>query len=92
MKTKRALVLGLSLIASCLFLGVRRGLSQAPEAQIVRIAELEIYPDQLNQTTQLSDSSEFVTLLHLCPPMTVEALLQALSAPIGIASGSVLKS
>jgi quinol monooxygenase YgiN len=48
MKTKRALVLGLSLIASCLFLGVRRGLSQAPEAQIVRIAELEIYPDQLD--------------------------------------------
>jgi quinol monooxygenase YgiN len=48
MKTKRALVLGLSLIASCLFLGVRRGLSQPPEDRIVRIAELEIYPDQLD--------------------------------------------
>ena len=48
MKTKRALVFGLSLIASCLFLGVRRGLSQPPEDRIVRIAELEIYPDQLD--------------------------------------------
>lgn len=48
MKTKRALVLGLSVIASCLFLGVRRGLSQPPDDRMVRIAELEIYPDQLN--------------------------------------------
>src|SRR4051812_11883920 len=48
MKTKRALVLGLSLIAPCLFLGVRRGFSQAPDVGIVRIAELEIYPDQLD--------------------------------------------
>ena len=48
MKTKRALVLGLSVIASCLFLGVRRGLSQPSDDRMVRIAELEIYPDQLD--------------------------------------------
>ena len=49
MKTKRALVLGLSVIASCLFPGVRRGLSQpSPDDRMVRIAELEIYPDQLD--------------------------------------------
>lgn len=48
MRRKQALVLGLPLIASCLFLGIRRGLSQPPEDRIVRIAELEIYPDQLD--------------------------------------------
>src|SRR5690348_14487375 len=48
MKTKQALVLGLSVIASCLFRGVRRGLSQPPDDRMVRIAELEIYPDQLD--------------------------------------------
>ncbi len=48
MKTKRALVLGISVIASCLFLGVRRGLSQPPDDRVVRIAELQIYPDQLD--------------------------------------------
>jgi hypothetical protein len=47
MKIKRALVLGLPLIASYLFLRVRRGFSQPLEDRIVRIAELEIYPDQV---------------------------------------------
>ncbi len=48
MTTKRALLLGLPLIASCLLLGVRRGLSQPSDDRMVRIAELEIYPDQLD--------------------------------------------
>jgi quinol monooxygenase YgiN len=48
MKTKQALVLGLPLIASCLFLAVRRGYSEPADNRIVRLAELEIYPDQLN--------------------------------------------
>jgi len=48
MKTKQALVLGLPLIASCLFLAVRRGNTELVDKRIVRLAELEIYPDQLN--------------------------------------------
>ena len=48
MKTKRALVLGLPLIASSLFLAAQHGFSQPVEDRIVRIAELEIYPDQLD--------------------------------------------
>jgi quinol monooxygenase YgiN len=48
MRTKRALALGLPLIASFLFFAVRRGISQPLDAGIVRIAELEIYPDQLD--------------------------------------------
>lgn len=48
MKITRAPVLGLLLIASCLFFGVRRGLSRPPKDLMVRIAELEIYPDQLD--------------------------------------------
>jgi quinol monooxygenase YgiN len=48
MKTKQALVLGLPLIASCLFLTVGRGFSEPVEDRIVRIAELEIYPDHLD--------------------------------------------
>jgi quinol monooxygenase YgiN len=48
MKTKQALVLGLPLIASCLFLAVRRGYTESVDNRIVRLAELEIYPDQLN--------------------------------------------
>ena len=47
MEIKRALLIGLSLIAPFLFLGVRRGVSQSPDDRIVRIAELEIYPDQV---------------------------------------------
>ena len=47
MKTKRALVLGLSLITSCLFLTLQRGFSEPVDDRIVRIAELEIYPDHL---------------------------------------------
>jgi quinol monooxygenase YgiN len=48
MKTKQALVLGLPLIATCLFLTVGRGFSEPVEDRIVRIAELEIYPDHLD--------------------------------------------
>jgi quinol monooxygenase YgiN len=48
MKTKQALVLGLPLIASCLFLAVRCGYTEPVDNRIVRLAELEIYPDQLN--------------------------------------------
>jgi hypothetical protein len=48
MKTKQVLVLGLSLITSCLFLTLRRGFSEPVEDRIVRIAELEIYPDHLD--------------------------------------------
>ena len=48
MNTKRALLLGLPPIASCLFLTVRRGFSQPPEDRIVRIAELGIYPGQVD--------------------------------------------
>jgi quinol monooxygenase YgiN len=48
MKTKQALVLGVPLIASCLFLAVRRGNTEPVDRRIVRLAELEIYPDQLN--------------------------------------------
>jgi quinol monooxygenase YgiN len=48
MKTKQVLVLGLPLIASCLFLTLRRGSAEPVEDRIVRLAELEIYPDQLN--------------------------------------------
>jgi len=48
MKTKQALVLGLPLIASCLFLAVRRGYTEPVDNRIVRLAELEIYPDHLD--------------------------------------------
>jgi quinol monooxygenase YgiN len=48
MRTKRALALGLPLIASFLFFAVRRGFSQPLEDRIVRIAELEIYSNQLD--------------------------------------------
>jgi quinol monooxygenase YgiN len=48
MKTKQALVLGVPLIASCLFLAVRRGNTEPVDRRIVRLAELEIYPDQFN--------------------------------------------
>ena len=48
MKTKQVLVLGLSLITSCLFLPLQRGFSEPLDDRIVRIAELEIYPDHLD--------------------------------------------
>jgi quinol monooxygenase YgiN len=48
MKTKRIIVIGLPLIASCLLLAIRRGLSEPLDDRMVRIAELEIYPDQLD--------------------------------------------
>jgi quinol monooxygenase YgiN len=48
MKTRRMIVLGLPLIASCLFLAIRRGFCEPLDDRMVRIAELEIYPDQLD--------------------------------------------
>jgi quinol monooxygenase YgiN len=48
MRTKRALVLGLPLIASCLLLTAGRGFSQPADDRMVRIAELEIYPEHLD--------------------------------------------
>ncbi len=48
MKTKRALVLGIPVIASSLFLTLRRGFPEPLGDRIVRIAELEIYPDRLD--------------------------------------------
>src|SRR5277367_5607526 len=48
MKTKQVMILGLPLIASCLFLATQRGYSEQVDDRIVRLAELEIYPDQLD--------------------------------------------
>jgi quinol monooxygenase YgiN len=48
MRTKRIIVLGLPLIASFLLLAIRRGSSKPLDDGMVRIAELEIYPDQLD--------------------------------------------
>jgi quinol monooxygenase YgiN len=48
MKTKQVMILGLPLIASCLFLAIQRGYSKPVDDRIVRLAELEIYPDQLD--------------------------------------------
>jgi quinol monooxygenase YgiN len=48
MKTKGIIVLGLLMIASCLFLAIQRGLSEPLDNRMVRIAELEIYPDQVD--------------------------------------------
>jgi len=48
MKTKQVIVFGLSLIGCGLFLVNHRGYSEPPPDRIVRLAELEIYPDQVN--------------------------------------------
>jgi quinol monooxygenase YgiN len=48
MRTKRIIVLGLPLIASFLLLAIRRGSSKPLDDGMVRIAELEIDPDQLD--------------------------------------------
>ena len=48
MKRKQIIVLGLPLIASCLLLAIRRGFCEPLDDRMVRIAELEIYPDQLD--------------------------------------------
>ena len=47
MKLKRALLLGLPLIATCFIPSLRRVYAESAEGRIERIAELEIYPDQL---------------------------------------------
>lgn len=48
MKTKQVMIFGLPLIASCLFLAIQRGYSEPVDDRIVRLAELAIYPDQLD--------------------------------------------
>jgi quinol monooxygenase YgiN len=48
MRTKRIIVLGLPLIASFLLLAIRCGSSEPLDDGMVRIAELEIYPDQVD--------------------------------------------
>jgi len=48
MRTKRIIVLGLPLIASFLLLAIRRGSSEPLDDGMVRIAELEIDPDQVD--------------------------------------------
>jgi quinol monooxygenase YgiN len=49
MKPGQALKLGLPLIAPCLLLLMRSGFAQQPQDRIVRIADIEIYPDQLEK-------------------------------------------
>ncbi len=48
MKLKRAVLLGLPLIASFFLPAIRRGFAKPASDRIVRLAELEIYPDQLD--------------------------------------------
>jgi quinol monooxygenase YgiN len=48
MKPKPSTIFGLAIIASCVFFAIRRGSSEPHDDRIVRLAELEIYPDQLN--------------------------------------------
>ncbi len=48
MKTKQLLMVGFSLIGCCLFLANRRGYSKVVQNPLVRLAELEIFPDQLD--------------------------------------------
>lgn len=47
MTSKWLLYLGIPVIACCVFWGVRRGYSEPAQDRMVRLAELEIYPDQL---------------------------------------------
>ena len=47
MKTKHFMFFGVPVIASCILLAARRGYSEPVQDQIVRLAELEIYPNQL---------------------------------------------
>ena len=48
MKLKRAVLLGLPLVASFFLPAIRRGFAEPAPDLIVRIAELEIYPDHLD--------------------------------------------
>ena len=47
MFTKQIICLSLPIAAVCAFLAVRHGYSESSQERIVRIAELEIYPDQV---------------------------------------------
>lgn len=48
MKAKQAIILGLPLIVSSLFLGSLRGYAEPGDDRVVRIAELDIYPARLD--------------------------------------------
>ncbi len=48
MKTKQLLMVGFSLMGCCLFLANRRGYSEVVQNPLVRLAELKIFPDQLD--------------------------------------------
>jgi hypothetical protein len=48
--SKRLLFVGIPVIACCVFWGVRRGCSELAQDRIVRLAELEIYSDQLESS------------------------------------------
>jgi quinol monooxygenase YgiN len=47
MTTKRLLLIAAPLIATCVFVATLPAYAQATQDRLVRIAELEIYPDQL---------------------------------------------
>jgi quinol monooxygenase YgiN len=51
LKTKQVIFLGLPLAACCAFFASRRGDSEPLQDRIVRLAELAIYPDQLDAYT-----------------------------------------
>ncbi len=47
MVAKQIICLSLPIAAACVFLAVQHGYSESSQERIVRIAELEIYPDQV---------------------------------------------
>jgi quinol monooxygenase YgiN len=47
MFTKQIICLSLPIVVVCAFLAVQHGYSESSQERIVRIAELEIYPDQV---------------------------------------------
>ena len=48
MKTRKVILVGLPLIACSIFWANRRGYAEPLQNSVVRLAELEIYPDQLD--------------------------------------------
>ena len=66
MKPKTCIFLGLPVIVSCLFLTVRSGHSQPPPNRVVRLAELDIYPDQL-QAYRAALKEEIETSIRVEP-------------------------
>ncbi len=47
MTAKQLIILGATVIATCIFRAARYGYSEPADERVVRLAELEIYPDQL---------------------------------------------